>query len=635
MTSITSMAAAGTVTAEMFRLAVEACPSGMVMFDRSGKMVMVNSAIEQQFGYARGDLLGQSVDMLMPPRFRPHRDHRRHEPTGRPFLEKFETWRLEAGRDLFGLRKDGSEFPVEVDPNPIRDGDQLLVLCVIVDISQRKQIERLKDEFVSTVSHELRTPLTSIAGSLGLLAGHWSGKLPAQAERLLSIAHHNSQRLVRLINDILDIEKLDSGRVAFNFVRISARLVVEQAIEESRGFAEGFGVRVDLDPASVDIEINVDPDRLSQVITNLLSNAIKFSASGGVVRVGLALDSEMIRITVRDHGSGIPESFKPHLFKKFSQADGTLSKGKGGTGLGLSIVKQITERLGGSVAFTDGVGGGTEFSVTLPKWDGAAPGDIDSDAASGAIRILLCGDDHDSASEYRRRFAEIGFSVDFAATTAATAARLDAYHYAAVLVDLPFQNGDGIDLIRRARSMSRYRQTPIVVIAENSVRRRREVRASGLNVLEWIDKPFDFEVLSPILREAISPQPRERHRILHLDDDSDVLALVASELGPIGDVVSVNNLQNARRVLVSGRIDLAVLDIELGSQSGLDLIPDLHDAAGNPIPVVIFSAHSECTPFAEQVHYALSKVNGSLENLGAVVQDRLALIPRVAVKEIA
>lgn len=620
---------------EMFRLAVEACPNGMVMIDADGNMVMVNSEVEKQFGYTRDELIGMPVDMLVPERVRLQHGHHRSGYSRTPGSHQPEARRLMSGRDLFGMRKDGSEFPIEVGLNPIRDGDNLLVLSVIVDISQRREMERLKDEFVSTVSHELRTPLTSIAGSLGLLAGHWSGKLPAPAERLLTIAHNNSQRLVRLINDILDIEKLDSGRVAFNFVRISARLVAEQAIEECRGFAEGFGVQVQLDPASVDTEVNVDPDRLSQVITNLLSNAIKFSAYGGVVDVRLELVDELVRIVVRDYGSGIPDSFKPHVFKKFSQADGTASKEKGGTGLGLSIVKQLTERLGGRVAFADGAGGGTVFSIELPKWDGAAPGDLDADPAPDAIRILLCDDDYASASEYRAKFRKAGFSVDFATTPAATAARLDAHHYAAVLVDLPFQNGDGIDLIRRARSMSRYRETPIIVIAENSVRRRREVKSSGLNVLEWINKPFDFEVLSPILRAAVSPEIRERFRILHVDDDPDVLAMVASELSPMGDVVSVGSLDSARRCLDTLRIDLAVLDIEIGNQSGLDLIPDLHDAAGNPIPVVIFSAHSECTPFAEQVHYALSKVNGSLESLSAVVQDRLALVPRYAAKELA
>src|ERR1700737_248653 len=219
---------------EMFRLAVEACPSGMVMIDRDGKMVMVNTEIENQFGDAREELIGQPVDMLVPERLRTQHARHRHGFTPKP-----EARRMGAGRDLFGRRKDGTEFPVEVGLNPIRAGDSLLVLGVIVDISERKQMERLKEEFVSTVSHELRTPLTSISGSLGLLVGQWSSKLPESAARLLRIAHKNSQRLVRLINDILDIEKIESGRVVFKFTRTDLRNVAEQAIEDNRGFAEG------------------------------------------------------------------------------------------------------------------------------------------------------------------------------------------------------------------------------------------------------------------------------------------------------------------------------------------------------------------------------------------------------------
>src|SRR5882757_806856 len=208
---------------EMFRLAVEACPSGMVMIDCNGKMVMVNTEIENQFGYTREELIGQPVDMLVPERLRAQHARHRHSFTPKP-----ETRRMGAGRDLFGRRKDGTEFPVEVGLNPIRADDDLWVLGVIVDISQRKNVERLKDEFVSTVSHELRTPLTSISGSLGLLVGQWSDKLPESATRLVSIAHKNIQRLVRLVSDILDIEKMESNRIAFNFKRVDARALVEQ-----------------------------------------------------------------------------------------------------------------------------------------------------------------------------------------------------------------------------------------------------------------------------------------------------------------------------------------------------------------------------------------------------------------------
>jgi signal transduction histidine kinase len=238
--------------------------------------------------------------------------------------------------------------------------------------TERKRLERLKDEFVSTVSHELRTPLTSISGSLGLLMGKAAGTLPGPAARLLEIAHSNSQRLVRLVNDILDIEKLESGHVVFVLKPVDVGSLVEQTVESVRGFAEGHGVRISVQVTGSVYKVQADTDRLSQVVTNLLSNAIKFSPADG--QVGVAVEKpregDLVRISVRDHGSGIPLDFKSRIFERFAQADATNTRQKGGTGLGLSIVKQIVDRLGGEVGFADAPGGGTIFYVQLPIWSG-------------------------------------------------------------------------------------------------------------------------------------------------------------------------------------------------------------------------------------------------------------------------
>jgi signal transduction histidine kinase len=236
--------------------------------------------------------------------------------------------------------------------------------------TERKRLERLKDEFVSTVSHELRTPLTSISGSLGLLMGKAAGILPEPARRLLEIAHTNSQRLVRLINDILDIEKLESGRVVFNLRRVEVRSLVEKTIDAMKGFAEGHAVRIRIENSSATADVRADADRLAQVVTNLLSNAVKFSPPHNEVTVSIEHAADLVRISVRDHGSGVPQEFKPRIFERFSQAETTNARRQGGTGLGLSIVKQIVERLGGEVGFVDATGGGTIFHVELPVWNG-------------------------------------------------------------------------------------------------------------------------------------------------------------------------------------------------------------------------------------------------------------------------
>lgn len=497
---------------EMFRLAVEACPSGMVMTDSDGKIVMINTEIENLFNYTREELVGRSVDVLVPESLR-----MQHLRLREKFARGPECRRMGADRDLVGRRRDGSEFPIEVGLNPIQAVDELMVLSVVVDISQRKRAERLKDEFVAMVSHELRTPLTSISASLGLLAGKWATRLPESAARLLTIANANSQRLVRLVNDILDIEKMEDGHLVFNMGKVPVRSLIESVIETNRAFVASYGVSIRFDKESAEIEVNADADRLAQVVTNLLSNAIKFSLAGGEVMVSVERNADNARISVRDHGAGISEEFKPRIFEKFAQADATSARKKGGTGLGLSIVKQIVDRLGGKVSFEDAPGGGTVFYVELPVWDDRAGGE------------------------------------------------------------------------------------------------------TGLNV------------------EPSAPAPAgwPRRRVLHVDDDRDVLATVAERLRPMVDVVSAASAEEARQILAAERIDLVLLDIALGQDCGTDLLPDLWDSSGKIIPVVVLSNQALPKHFDDQIVSVFCKTNCSLESVIAAVRDRLQLPEPQHAKEIA
>jgi PAS domain S-box-containing protein len=339
---------------------IEVCPFSIIVVDPFGKIVLANSETERMFGYAQDELIGQTVELLVPTSLRVQHARHRGQFSAHP--------KTLLARNLCGQRKDGTEFPAEVGLSPIHTNCGILMVGAIVDISERLRIEGLKDEFVATVSHELRTPLTSIAGALNLLFNDAGGTLPVHAKRLLTIAHKNSQRLVRLVNSILDMERIESGKVAFVQKRIEVRSLVEDAIEANRGFADGFGVRIRLDPASAAGEIRGDPDWLLQVVTNLLSNAVKFSPPAEEVEVAIERLSGNLRISVRDHGHGVPEDFKQRIFEKFAQADASDARQLGGTGLGLSIVKQIVTRLGGEVSFGDAPGGGAIFYVELPGW---------------------------------------------------------------------------------------------------------------------------------------------------------------------------------------------------------------------------------------------------------------------------
>ncbi|HYD31931.1 MAG TPA: GAF domain-containing sensor histidine kinase [Azospirillaceae bacterium] len=223
-----------------------------------------------------------------------------------------------------------------------------------------------KSTFLSVISHELRTPLTSIKGALGLMKAGAAGALEERARRLVSIAHDNTERLLHLINDLLDMQRIAAGRLEFRCRPVGLIALVRQSLEQNRPFAERFGVSFRFDPPEEEIEAWVDPDRLLQVMANLLSNAAKFSPKGGKVTVRLARCDGCARLSVIDQGPGIPEEFRDRLFQPFAQADSSSRRSREGTGLGLSISKGIVERLNGCLGCDSEPGRGATFHVDLP-----------------------------------------------------------------------------------------------------------------------------------------------------------------------------------------------------------------------------------------------------------------------------
>ncbi len=239
-------------------------------------------------------------------------------------------------------------------------------LAILRDITERKRVERMKAEFVSTVSHELRTPLTSIRGSLGLVSSGKMGAVPDKVKNLITIAQKNSERLSTLINDILDIEKLASGKMRFDLVRMSLDEIVAQAVEANRGYGQPLEVGFALTAKAAGAFVSVDQDRFLQVMANLLSNAAKYSPRGGTVSVATAIEDGFAAVSVTDTGPGIPEAYRPRVFERFTQADSSDTRRVGGTGLGLAIARTIVERMGGRIGFDTELGKGTTFHFALP-----------------------------------------------------------------------------------------------------------------------------------------------------------------------------------------------------------------------------------------------------------------------------
>lgn len=277
--------------------------------------------------------------------------------------------------DLNLRHRDGHMIPIELVATILLDqaGEPCRMLGITRDITERVKVGKLKSEFISTVSHELRTPLTSIRGALGLLAGGAVGELPGKAKALVDIAHKNSERLVLLVNDILDLEKSEAGEMVFDMRPVDLGMLLPQALDSNRAYADQFNVRFELIGDASGMMLRVDQNRLLQVLANLLSNAVKFSPAGGVVSVVATRRDGQIRVTVRNGGPGIPAEFRNRIFQKFAQADSSDTRRKGGTGLGLAISMNLVEKMGGTIGFESEPDVMTEFFFEFPEWTQLGP----------------------------------------------------------------------------------------------------------------------------------------------------------------------------------------------------------------------------------------------------------------------
>ncbi|MBC3873791.1 two-component regulator propeller domain-containing protein [Undibacterium flavidum] len=269
--------------------------------------------------------------------------------------------------ELQQVRADGSGFLAELSLSGFADAGQRKFILIVRDITEQRRVERMKTQFVSTVSHELRTPLTAIRGGLGLMVSGVTGDLPPAAAKLGQIALNNAERLARLINDLLDMQKIEANMMDFNFQRLPLYVLVADILESNQDFAKRLGVALVLDSDIPAYALRVDPDRFAQVMANLLSNACKYSPKGEQVKLRLLLnDNGVIRIEVLDRGPGIPAGFSERIFQKFTQADASDTRAKDGTGLGLTIAKEMVERMDGRIGFYTNPLGGTIFFVEFP-----------------------------------------------------------------------------------------------------------------------------------------------------------------------------------------------------------------------------------------------------------------------------
>jgi PAS domain S-box-containing protein len=494
-------------------LILNSATDGIMGISLDNRLTFLNPAAASMLGVTLGDLKGKSIHDAV------HHSY----PDGTPWPEADceRTMAMRRGESVATTddtfwRPDGTSFPVEYSFTSMFDQDENKLGAVVMfrDVTERKAIERMKSEFVSTVSHELRTPLTSIRGALGLLSSGALGVVGEKGRRMLDIAVSNTDRLVRLINDILDLERLGSATVELQRGAVDANAVIVQALESVESMAEQAGVRLAVVPATGTLW--GDSDRIIQTLTNLVGNAIKFSPADTTVTVSATERDKDFLFSVSDQGRGIPKEKLATIFERFSQVNGSDSRDKGGSGLGLAICESIVRAHGGRIWAEKNEPTGSRFMFTIPLKASAAIAQrtieprsepiCDRDEAKGRS-ILIVEDDLDLARVMTAALEGRGIRTFHAATGSEAIRMCREYEPSLIVLDLMLPDMDGYEIVRSLRSGAGLERTPLIVYSALDVGTADQPRLR-LGPTEFLTKsrcsPAEFEAHVVRMLESVT-----------------------------------------------------------------------------------------------------------------------------------
>lgn len=589
------------------QLFIESAGDAIIAVEERGRIKTFNSAAARIFGYKSEDIIGCHAGRLAA------KDHRSQVCI---HMQEFFINTAELGkefrREVVGKHADGTTFEAEIVVAQIKIEENREYIAIVRDISVGKKIERIKNDLISTVSHELRTPLTSILGSLRLLLGGVVGEIPIHAKQLLDISNNNCERLIRLINDILDIQKIESGHMNFNIGIYPLILLVRQAIDATQLFAMQFHVKFNLQIPDFDefICVSVDPDYLVRVIVNLLSNAAKFSPVGGTVDIKIKNLSTSIRLSIIDQGSGIPDEFRDRIFSKFAQADSSGSRQKIGTGLGLSISKLIIEQLGGNLGFNSNLGTGSEFFFDLPV--------VDTLRSIGhqVVNILICGVDCDRASALIRMLEKNGLHSHLALTAEQAQSMLMMHAYHALILNFELPDEGCSSLLHWLRSEKKTRDLPVAMFSVQVSHQKNYSDGIGggvIAVLDWMIKPIDEARIFTNL--SVFKKQNGRPCMLYVENHSDFTSTINKLLEPTWDIVRPINLAASKKLLVQQKFDVIILDIQLPSGGDDFEVLCALSTLNVSTPIIIFSNQEIGQDVLGKFQRALAKSRTSNEQL--------------------
>ncbi|MBI1424978.1 MAG: PAS domain S-box protein [Gammaproteobacteria bacterium] len=559
---------------------------GIFTTDEAGNILSSNLACEKIYGYNADKLIGKHINTLFPQYI--------HDQNNRLFNahpEKDIASNPGFNRETEGVRKNGSSFPIDLRVSTISMHGSPLFIFMVRDITERRKVEKMKSEFVSTVSHELRTPLTSIKGAIALVMSKSARQLPEKSYAMLETASRNCERLTVLINDILDLEKIESGRLQFEFKPVDLCSLVQSSLEANEPYAQQHGVRLQLETELEHAVVWGDNNRLHQVFANLLSNAIKFSPADGTVEVAITRHNRSFRLSVKDHGRGIPAEFRSHIFQRFAQADSSDTREKGGTGLGLSITRAIVERHGGHIDYRSSIGQGTEFYIDIHEYmDTVVPQPA---TAAGLQRVLVCQTNPGGNNDITGVFDASHIASDVATNALMANALLAEHDYDLMLVECELPNLDNVRILQQLEWQNGQRTRPIIILGDTIVADR----------MYWLQNDQVRQEIFSILKALLPPSAR----ILHAAKDPDVIRSLQPLVSQIGKYDFTPTLMDTRRKLAAEKFDLVMIDCNMAEICG----PELLEEISNKTPVMLFSNHNTRGTLYPRLADALIKNNAA------------------------